>query len=59
VRPSPTNCNAHADGDRDGPADGYTDRHPHRHHYGLADEHANPNSIAEHNTNRDRHSLRR
>jgi hypothetical protein len=59
LRPSATNSNTHADGDRDGPADGYADRHSHRHHYGVADEHADPNSIAEHDANPGRYSLRR
>jgi hypothetical protein len=49
VRPSATNIDTHADGDRDGPPDGYTDR----------DRNADPNAIAKYNPNRDRHPLRR
>jgi hypothetical protein len=58
LRPSPTNCDIYADGDRNADAVLKRDRDSHRHRHGIADEYADPESIAKRNTDRDRPSLR-
>jgi hypothetical protein len=64
LRPSAADCDIYADNHRDADRDRNADtilkrdRDSHRHRYGIADEYADPESIAKRNTNCDRHSLR-
>ena len=53
-----TDCNRNADCDRNADTNPERDRDSHRYRYGVADDYAHPESVAKHDANRGRHSLR-